>query len=126
MVRDNKRKNYWPSLVVTLVWWGLVMLIVLMIDPQVVADFPLPGTYGVFIFFLFLAIWFTMSLVLVNTRRGLLIAIGVVILAYLKLWKVLSLFNFAILVGMVVAFEYYFSGGKPEEKNKVDSLTDDL
>lgn len=122
MTRETKRKNYWPSLVVTLLWWSLLGLIMFFVDPVVVADFPLPSTYGVFFLFLFLAVWFTASLVLINTRRGLLIAVGVVILFYLKLWKVLSGFNFALVIGMIIAFEYYFNGGKKKkEDNEVDT-----
>lgn len=118
----EKRRNYWPSLVVTMIWWLVVVVMVLLVDPVVVADFPLPHSYGIFFLFLFLASLFTASLLLVNTRRGFLVAMGVLILGYLRLWRVLNLFNLVVLIGALIAFEFYFTGGKRREsESNIDS-----
>lgn len=109
---ERGARNYWLTAIITLVWWSILGGMVLWVDPEVVADYPLPGSYGLFFLFLFLGIWFLVSLLLSNSRRGLLIAVGTVLIGYLKMWGLASLINMGLLMGVLVAIEIYKSGGE--------------
>lgn len=108
----RKVKNYWLSALVTLVWWSALGGMILWVDPEVVADYPLPGSYGLFFFFLFLGVWFLVSLLLSNSRRGLLVAVWVILIAYLRIWGLASWINAGLLMGILVTIEVYKSSGE--------------
>ena len=105
-------KKYWLGAVVTAFWWAVLGGVVFLVDPVVLADYPFPGTYGLFFVFLFLGAWFLASLLIANSRRGFLIAVGVVVLAYLQLWRLLSGINIVLLAGALAVFEYYHWKGE--------------
>lgn len=127
LMTKRRRKNYWVAMIITVWWWVILGAIVLLVDPEVLADYPLPGTYGLFFLFLFLGVWFLTSLLLINTRRGLLVGIGAVVLGYLKLWGLLSLINAGLLIGALVAFEIYYHEGKKGKmgRDSIDKKSDD-
>ncbi len=109
---ERRGRNYWLTALITLIWWSVLGAMILWVDPEVVADYPLPGSYGLFFLFLFLGVWFLVSLLLSNSRRGLLIAAGTVLIGYLKIWGLASLINIGLLIGILVAIEVYKSGGE--------------
>lgn len=109
---SKHQRNFFPALVLTLVWWLLLALLVLKVDPTVVADFPIPGSFGLFFGLLFLAVGFLFSLLLVHSRRGFLIALGVVIFGYLRLAKLGSWLTGLMLAGLLAAIEFYLSSGR--------------
>lgn len=113
---ERRVRNYWLTTIITLVWWSVLGGMVLWVDPEVVADYPLPGSYGLFFLFLFLGVWFLVSLLLSNSRRGLLIAAGAVLIGYLKMWGLASLINIGLLIGLLVAIEIYKNGGELKRK----------
>lgn len=87
-------------------------ILVFWVDPQVLADFPLPSSYLLFFLMIFLAVFFLMSLLLGNSRRGFLVALGVIILGYLRLWGLWGWGKIVFLLVTLAAFEVYFSGRK--------------
>src|SRR5688500_7064094 len=93
----REHKNYLPALILTIIFLGLLTTMILFVDPVVVADFPIRGSYFVFFLILFMAIWFLASLLLESRRRGALIAVGLVFLGYLRLWKMATWFNILLL-----------------------------
>lgn len=112
MKRGRKNRSYWPALVLTVLWWLLLGGVVMLVDPEVVADFPISNTYLVFFVLLFLAVFFLASLLLENSRRGVLIALLVIVLGYLRLWGLWGWGPVILICGAFVAFEVYFISRK--------------
>lgn len=106
----HPKKNYLASLIVTLMWWLILGGIVVFVDPKIIANFLLPGGYLIFFLTLFMAVLFSASLILMSSRRGLLAAVGIVILGYLKLWRISNWWNSILLIGLLLAIELYFWG----------------
>lgn len=97
----KNRRGYLASIVVAgLFWLGLTLMIFFM-DPHA------SGALYIFFVLLFLSIFFTASLILNHSRRGLLIAIVITLFAILKSLGVGSIINFVLLAGVAVAIEYY-------------------
>jgi hypothetical protein len=107
--RQHEKKRYLPSLVLTVVFWLMVAAIILGVDPQVLANIPFENSYVLFFVPLFLAVLFMSSLLLGNTRRGLLTATGVVIYGLLRIWGLGNWLNSMFIVGAFGAFEFYFN-----------------
>lgn len=98
-----KRKNFLPTLLLTILLWLVLGALVYFIDP---------GTFGaVPMFFItsFLAFLFTFSLSFAAGRRGLIGAISItlfLILAYLGVGNIL---NFILITAIAIAIELYFT-----------------
>jgi hypothetical protein len=108
-VSRRDQRNFFPALILTVVWWGLLLALVWQVDPDVIADFPFTGSYGLFFTLVFLAVWFLSSLILINSRRGFLLATGVVIYGYLRLAQLGNWFNAILLLGFFLALEFFLS-----------------
>ncbi|HLE49232.1 MAG TPA: hypothetical protein VI819_04365 [Patescibacteria group bacterium] len=95
------RKNFLPTLIVTLLLWLGVFSIIYWVDPF--------ATWAIFLFFIniFFAIFFTLSIVFANTRRGLLGAIVLLIFLVLRYFELGHLVNFFLLAGIAITAEIY-------------------
>lgn len=122
--RKEKGRSYLPALILSLVWWGLLGGLVFLVDPAAVADWPVTRSYFSFFLLLFLAVLFSASLLLGNTRRGLVVAVGFVVYGYLRLLKLGGIVNLILLLGALLAFEVYFSWKDKGVGEKGDSLVD--
>ncbi len=115
----KEKKNYLTSLIVALVLWIALGLIVWLVPPELVADWLIPGGYVVFFGVVFLAILFSASLILMSTRRGLMMAFGIILLGYLRLLRIDNGWSGLLLVGVLVVMELFFWGRG--EKTMIDS-----
>jgi hypothetical protein len=122
MTSRHEQRNFLPALILTLVWWSLLFILVFRVDPEVVANFPIRGSYGLFFGLGFLAVWFLTSLLLGNSRRGFLIAFGLVIFGYLRLMGLGSILNLVLIAGILLATEI-FVGSKRVDKHPHQSST---
>jgi hypothetical protein len=97
-----KRKNFLPTLLITILLWGLLAGLIYFVDP---------GTFGMVILFfliLFITLLFTFSLIFASTRRGLIGSISLLfffILAYLGVGNIL---NLLLIVAIAISLELYF------------------
>jgi hypothetical protein len=115
----KQRKNYLPALLLTIFFWMLWGVIVWWVDPTVIADFPIRGSYFIFFLVGFFSLLFLMSLLLANKRRGLLMAGGLVFFGYLRLWKMDSWLNLLLMFILMIGLEiYYGSKNKNLETEK--------
>lgn len=98
-----KRKNFLPSLVITIMLWVLMGGVVYFIDPQVFG--------GVLLFFvvLFLCILFTGSLIFTSTRRGLIISSSITFFLILRYLGVGNIINLLLIVAIAVCVEIYLA-----------------
>jgi len=83
-----KRKNFLPTLLVTVLLWAIIAGLIYFIDP---------GTFGIvplFFVIVFAALLFTFSLIFASTRRGLIGSISIslfLILSYLGVGNIINL-----------------------------------
>lgn len=97
----NKRKNFFPLLVFTIILWFIFALVILFIDPDK------KGALELFLAALFFASFFTFSLALGKASRGLVAAIGITLFILLRYLGVGNLLNLTLLTGAIIAFEFY-------------------
>jgi len=99
----KRRKNFFASLLLTILLWLLLFLFVYLTDPEHFT------ARLVFFVFLFVVTLFTTSFVFANTRRGLITATTVVVFLVLRYYGVGNILNLILLVGLAVSIEYYLS-----------------
>lgn len=73
--------------------------------PTQIENFLIPGTYLPLLFFLFMGALFIASFIFLKTRRGILTAISLVVIVFLKLQNSLSIFALLIIIFFVVSYE---------------------
>ena len=78
-------------------------------QPVMVKDLLIPGGFLPFFIILFLAIFFTLSIVFGNTRRGLIVSLAVIVFLILRLVKLGNWLNLLLIIGIAFALESYFS-----------------
>lgn len=99
----KERKNYLPTVLIVLCLWLAVAIFILLVDPQISWAIPL------FLLLIFAAVMLTFAIVFGNTRRGVLLAMGITIFLGLKILNMASPLNTILLIGALAAFEFYYS-----------------
>ncbi|OGM18664.1 hypothetical protein A2686_04325 [Candidatus Woesebacteria bacterium RIFCSPHIGHO2_01_FULL_38_10] len=100
------RKNFFPAMLLTILLWLGVVFIIYFVNPSDL------GAVQLFFIISFLASLFTFSTLLANTRRGLLIAIGLTIFLVLRYLGVGNILNLLLILGLTITTEIYFSKKK--------------
>lgn len=101
--RFQRRRNFLPTLLVTIILWGIFAVIFFFVPPETNL-LPL-----LFLVVVVLASLFTGSLIFANTRRGFLLALGILVFMLLNYYNIGNYLNIVLLVGILFAAEYYFS-----------------
>lgn len=98
----KSRKNFLPSLLVTVFLFILIVLLILSTNPD--------NLFFVFLFFVlsFGFFVFLFSLLLANTRRGIIAALAIVTFLVLRYFGVGNLLNGILIIGATIASEIYF------------------
>ncbi|SRR5258706_2665745 len=73
-----KRKNFAPTFIITIALWISVILLIINTNPNQFA------VVHLFFILFFLAVFLTSAILLVNTRRGILIALGITAFLFLR------------------------------------------
>ena len=97
-----KRKNFLPTLLVTIILWLLLGGLVYFVDPNTFGALP------AFFILLFASFLFMFSLLFASTRRGLITSLSLSlfsILLYLGVGNVLNLF---LILAIAICIELYF------------------
>lgn len=98
-----KRKNFLPTLLLTILFWFLLGALIYFVDP---------GTFGVVpLFFItfFVALLFTFSLIFANSRRGFLASLSLSLFSILMYLGVGNWLNLGLILAIAVCIEIYFS-----------------
>ena len=103
----KKRKNYLPTLVLILVLWSLLGAMVYFVEPELIKDILVPGLYLPFFVVLFPTVFFTLSIVLANARRGLFTTLGIIGFLILRVYQLGNLLNLLLIIGILVAIDRY-------------------
>ena len=97
------RKNFFPTLLVTILFWFLLVGFVYFVGPFTFGAIPL------FLILVFLTFLLTFSFLFASTRRGLTISIAAIVLLILRYFGVGNVLNMLLIVGVVITLEIYFS-----------------
>lgn len=103
MSKIPKRKNFLLSFAIAILLWLVWSVIFLFIPPE---------AYLAPIAFLattLLAVFLTASLLFANTRRGLLTALGIIIIMVLNYYGTGNYLNIVLVTGILLTTDYYLS-----------------
>ena len=78
-------------------WWGVVAFTVWRVDPAMVADIPTKESYLIPAVLVWMTLWYTLSLVVGDKKRGAVVASGILVYLYLRLWGVDIWWNVGLL-----------------------------
>ncbi len=96
-----KRKNFLPTLLITVLLWVILTGIIYFVDPGTILAIPL------FFILLFLTILFTFSLLFGGQRRGLISAISLTFFLFLAYLGVGNILNFLLIAAIAICIELY-------------------
>jgi hypothetical protein len=103
-----RRKNFLPTFVLILILWSVFTAMIILVDPQILKDVLLPGSYFPFFAIFFPASFLTLALLLANSLRGLLVATGITVFLLLRIFQLGNLLNLMLIIGLVVALDRFF------------------
>jgi hypothetical protein len=98
-----KRKNFFPTLVITILLWISLAGLVYFIAPDTF------GAVPIFFIGLFVALLFTFSLVFASSRRGLITSLSLSLFLILMYLGVGNFLNLVLITAIAVCIELYFS-----------------
>lgn len=98
-----KRKNFLPTLLITIFLWIIFGGLIYFIDPGSFAAIPL------FFVLLFFCLLFTFSLIFANSRRGIVTTIATTLFLMLMYLGVGNILNLILIVAIAICIELYFS-----------------
>lgn len=98
-----KRKNFLPTLLITLLLWILLSGLIYFVDPDTFGVVPL------FFVALFVALLFTFSLIFASSRRGLIASASLSLFSILMYLGVGNILNLILIVAIAVSIELYLA-----------------
>jgi len=110
--KRRRRKNFLLTFILIVIFWAIFSFIIFFIEPEQVKNFIIPGAYLPFFVNLFLALFFTLSIIFNNTSRGFLVSIGIILFLILRLHDLGNLLNVFLIVGLILALEFLFTSKK--------------
>jgi len=97
------RKNFLLTFTITLFLWLGVAGIIYFIDPFETGALPL------FFLVVFFSLFFSFSIIFINSRRGLITSSGITIFLILRYFGLGNWLNFLLLLAICIAAEIYYS-----------------
>ena len=97
------RKNFFPTLLIIVILWSAVFFTVYFIDPFSLGAIPL------FFLLLFLSLFFTLSALLANTKRGFIMSLSLTIFFVLRYHDIGNILNLMLIAGIAITAELFFS-----------------
>jgi hypothetical protein len=99
----KRRRNFFPALLLALLFWLFWGGLVYFLAPD--NEAVLIGFY----FLLFMACFLTASLIFANSRRGLITALGVIAFLLLRSYQLGNLLNIGLLLGILISLNLYLA-----------------
>ncbi len=101
--RKKRKKNFFPTLILTIFLWTATGAIIYFFNPHSA------GTVPLFFAIIFFAFLFTFSVLFANTRRGLITALGLTLFLLLKMYGIGNLLNFLLIIGVGISTDLILS-----------------
>jgi hypothetical protein len=98
-----KRKNFLPTLLVTVLLWILLAGMIYFVDPGIF------GAVALFFALLSATLLFTFSLVFASTRRGVIASTALSLFAILAYLGVGNILNLLLIVAIAICLEIYLA-----------------
>lgn len=98
-----KRKNFLPTLLVTIILWIALAGLVYFIDPKIF------GAVLLFFVLVFSTLLFTFSLIFANTRRGAIGAVSITLFLFLAYLGVGNILNLILILAIAICVELYLA-----------------
>jgi hypothetical protein len=98
-----KRRNFLPTLIVTILLWIIFVGLIYFIDPGSFAAIP------IFFILLFITLLFTFSLIFASTRRGLISSLSLLLFSVLAYLGVGNILNLLLIVAIATCIEIYLA-----------------
>ena len=105
----RRRKNFFPTLILIFFFWTTFGLMIFFVEPELIKDILIPGLYLPFFINLFLALFFTLAVIFVNSRKGFLISLSVISFLILRLFGLGNILNAVLILSFIFTLEYYFT-----------------
>lgn len=100
--RIKNRKNFLPTLIVTMLFWLGSFAIIYFVEPDTFGIIP------IFFIVFFLSLLFSFATVFANTRRGIIISLSLIIFLFLRYLGIGNILNALLLLGVAITTEVYF------------------
>lgn len=104
-----------PKIISLLCLWGSVVAVVLYIEPSLLRDVIIPGSYLPFYLLLSLALWYTLTLLLRSVRYGLMITATILVTLILSMLKLMH-WGLGLTLALTLVIESWYI--YRNEKNK--------
>lgn len=98
-----KRKNFLPTLLLTVVLWGLLAGLIYFVDPETF------GAVSLFFVLVFFCLLFTFSLIFANSRRGMVASVAVTFFLLLTYFGIGNILNAILIIAIALCIELYFT-----------------
>lgn len=98
-----KRKNFLPTLLVTVLLWSLLSALIYFVDPDTFGVIPL------FFVTVFTSLLFTFSLIFAGSRRGLVASSSLTLFLILSYLGVGNILNFVLILAIAICTELYLA-----------------
>jgi len=97
----KRRKNFFPTLVITILLWISILLIVFFMDPFT------PGVLPLLFFLLFLSLIFSLSIIFEDSKRGLIFSLAIIFFLILRFMGLGNPINFLLILGVAISLDKY-------------------
>jgi hypothetical protein len=97
------RRNFLPTLLIIILLWFIVAFIINFVDPY--ASWALQA----FLLSVFLALFFTFTIITSSKRRGFLISFGILLILIFSYFGLGSYFNIILIAGIMITTELFFN-----------------
>lgn len=102
-----------------MVLWGAVICVVVFIEPELIKDMVIPGSYLPFFILLLITIWYTLALVTKTISLSLLLSITLIGSLVLTMLKLMHL-GLAIVILLTLVIESWYIYSRHEKINSTD------
>ena len=101
----KKRRNFFPTLVLAILFWAALSWLIYTFAPSN------HWLITAFYLLLFIAVFLTVALILANSRRGFLIATGLVCFLIFRYYNLANYLNLILFAGILISLEFFFQKG---------------
>ena len=123
MVKRRQRKNFLPTFILIILLWISWFFMLFFVEPEMIRDILVPGLYLPFLTALFLAIFFTLSVLLVSSRQGLILSSTIIAFLILRLYQVANFLNLFLLLATLFLLELFFHNiNKPPTRKNLEKI----
>ncbi len=108
-MRNTKRKNFLGTLILILLFWTLQVFMIFFVEPETIKNLILPNSYFLFFLNLFLALFFTIAIILADSKHSLIITSGIIFYLVLQSQGLGNPLNLILILAAIIALEVYFN-----------------